>query len=60
MQKSTLHNLVYLFQACLSCPSVACGRYIAEHALKHYQDTKVMLLWTCTEIVRKVFFVAFF
>ncbi len=44
MQKSTLHNLVYLFQACLSCPSVACGRYIAEHALKHYQDTKVMLL----------------
>ncbi|KAM6215677.1 ubiquitin carboxyl-terminal hydrolase 44 [Rhynchocyon petersi] len=25
--------------ACLSCPHVACGRYIEEHALKHFQDS---------------------
>ena len=28
------------FQACLSCSNVACGRYIKEHAVKHYQETK--------------------
>nr|XP_022323402.1 ubiquitin carboxyl-terminal hydrolase 44-like [Crassostrea virginica] len=26
--------------ACLSCPSVACGRFNEEHALKHFQDTQ--------------------
>jgi len=26
-------------QACLSCGNVACGRYIAEHALQHYHET---------------------
>ncbi|XP_013379544.1 ubiquitin carboxyl-terminal hydrolase 44-like [Lingula anatina] len=26
--------------ACLSCSHVACGRYIEEHAFKHYQQTK--------------------
>ncbi|XP_006871875.1 PREDICTED: ubiquitin carboxyl-terminal hydrolase 44 [Chrysochloris asiatica] len=26
--------------ACLSCSHVACGRYIEEHALKHFQDSK--------------------
>ncbi|XP_026640364.1 ubiquitin carboxyl-terminal hydrolase 44 isoform X2 [Microtus ochrogaster] len=25
--------------ACLSCSHVACGRYIAEHALKHFQES---------------------
>ncbi|XP_049740049.1 ubiquitin carboxyl-terminal hydrolase 44 [Elephas maximus indicus] len=25
--------------ACLSCSHVACGRYIEEHALKHFQDS---------------------
>ncbi|XP_004700440.1 ubiquitin carboxyl-terminal hydrolase 44 [Echinops telfairi] len=25
--------------ACLSCSHVACGRYIKEHALKHFQDS---------------------
>ncbi|XP_005374542.1 PREDICTED: ubiquitin carboxyl-terminal hydrolase 44 [Chinchilla lanigera] len=25
--------------ACLSCPHVACGRYIQEHALKHFQES---------------------
>lgn len=25
--------------ACLSCPNVACGRYIKEHALTHFQET---------------------
>ncbi|XP_006888627.1 PREDICTED: ubiquitin carboxyl-terminal hydrolase 44 [Elephantulus edwardii] len=25
--------------ACLSCAHVACGRYIEEHALKHFQDS---------------------
>ncbi|XP_020948399.1 ubiquitin carboxyl-terminal hydrolase 44 isoform X2 [Sus scrofa] len=25
--------------ACLSCPHVACGRYIEEHALKHFQES---------------------
>ncbi|XP_036923732.1 ubiquitin carboxyl-terminal hydrolase 44 isoform X1 [Sturnira hondurensis] len=25
--------------ACLSCPHVACGRYIEEHALKHFQKS---------------------
>ena len=27
-------------QACLSCSNVACGRYIEEHAVKHYKETK--------------------
>uniref|UniRef100_A0A8C4S237 Ubiquitin carboxyl-terminal hydrolase n=1 Tax=Erpetoichthys calabaricus TaxID=27687 RepID=A0A8C4S237_ERPCA len=26
--------------ACLSCSHVACGRYIEEHALKHFQEQK--------------------
>uniref|UniRef100_H2Z741 Ubiquitin carboxyl-terminal hydrolase n=1 Tax=Ciona savignyi TaxID=51511 RepID=H2Z741_CIOSA len=26
--------------ACLSCPNVACGRYIHEHALNHYIETQ--------------------
>ncbi|XP_078488063.1 zinc finger protein 3 [Ciona intestinalis] len=26
--------------ACLSCPNVACGRYIHEHALNHYLETQ--------------------
>ncbi|KAM6154207.1 ubiquitin carboxyl-terminal hydrolase 44 [Erethizon dorsatum] len=25
--------------ACLSCPHVACGRYIEEHALKHFHES---------------------
>ncbi|PNI65350.1 USP44 isoform 4, partial [Pan troglodytes] len=25
--------------ACLSCSHVACGRYIEEHALKHFQES---------------------
>ncbi|KAL1775228.1 ubiquitin carboxyl-terminal hydrolase 44 [Sigmodon hispidus] len=25
--------------ACLSCSHIACGRYIAEHALKHFQES---------------------
>ena len=24
----------------MSCGNVACGRYIAEHAVQHYNDTK--------------------
>ncbi|XP_070532663.1 ubiquitin carboxyl-terminal hydrolase 44-A-like isoform X2 [Ptychodera flava] len=26
--------------ACLSCSYVACGRYLEEHALKHFEETK--------------------
>ncbi|XP_043943569.1 ubiquitin carboxyl-terminal hydrolase 44 [Protopterus annectens] len=26
--------------ACLSCANVACGRYIEEHAVKHFQESK--------------------
>lgn len=25
--------------ACLSCPHIACGKYIQEHALKHFQES---------------------
>ena len=37
----------FYLQACLSCGNVACGRYISEHALQHYNDTKHPL---CMEV----------
>lgn len=36
--------------ACLSCPSVACGRFNEEHALKHFQETQHPL---CLEVNEK-------
>lgn len=32
-------------QACLSCANVACGRYNEEHALQHFKETQVCLIW---------------
>ncbi|VDI24469.1 ubiquitin carboxyl-terminal hydrolase 44/49 [Mytilus galloprovincialis] len=37
---NSLSILSLYFQACLSCPNVACGRFNEEHALKHYQESK--------------------
>ncbi|XP_048729177.2 ubiquitin carboxyl-terminal hydrolase 44-like isoform X2 [Ostrea edulis] len=36
--------------ACLSCPSVACGRFNEEHALKHFKETQHPL---CLEVNNK-------
>ncbi|XP_061167152.1 ubiquitin carboxyl-terminal hydrolase 44-like [Saccostrea echinata] len=36
--------------ACLSCPSVACGRFNEEHALKHFKETQHPL---CLEVNEK-------
>ncbi|XP_043932855.1 ubiquitin carboxyl-terminal hydrolase 49 [Protopterus annectens] len=36
--------------ACLKCSHVACGRYIEEHALKHFQETKHPLAMEVNEL----------
>ncbi|KAG8439595.1 hypothetical protein GDO86_005689 [Hymenochirus boettgeri] len=36
--------------ACLSCAHVACGRYIEEHALRHFQDSKHPLALEVNEL----------
>ncbi|XP_042198042.1 ubiquitin carboxyl-terminal hydrolase 49 isoform X2 [Callorhinchus milii] len=36
--------------ACLKCSHVACGRYIAEHALKHFEDTRHPLAMEVNEL----------
>ncbi|OCT88861.1 hypothetical protein XELAEV_18017490mg [Xenopus laevis] len=36
--------------ACLSCSHVACGRYIEEHALRHFQDSKHPLALEVNEL----------
>ncbi|CAK8689339.1 ubiquitin carboxyl-terminal hydrolase 44-like [Clavelina lepadiformis] len=36
--------------ACLSCPNVACGRYIHEHALDHYEDSHHPLVIDVNEL----------
>ncbi|XP_064417940.1 ubiquitin carboxyl-terminal hydrolase 44 [Latimeria chalumnae] len=36
--------------ACLSCSHVACGRYIEEHALKHFQESKHPLALEVNEL----------
>ncbi|XP_040200046.1 ubiquitin carboxyl-terminal hydrolase 44 isoform X2 [Rana temporaria] len=36
--------------ACLSCSHVACGRYIEEHALQHFQESKHSLALEVNEL----------
>ncbi|XP_062373853.1 ubiquitin carboxyl-terminal hydrolase 44 [Sardina pilchardus] len=36
--------------ACLSCPHVACGRYIEEHALRHYEEQRHPLALEVNEL----------
>ncbi|KAM4747404.1 ubiquitin carboxyl-terminal hydrolase 44 isoform 2-T2 [Rhinophrynus dorsalis] len=36
--------------ACLSCAHVACGRYIEEHALRHFQESKHPLALEVNEL----------
>lgn len=36
--------------ACLSCPHVACGRYIEEHALKHFQESSHPITFEVNEM----------
>jgi uncharacterized UBP type Zn finger protein len=36
-----MYELAPFVQACLSCTTIACGRYTNEHALEHYNETSV-------------------